>query len=109
MQSETAKLLGVTYLRESVFPLFTPKRLLIKKEEDTKRGIKLRTHFDVRGSKWIIKNPIPRPEVVLGGEKGTQYRNELRIYDKQYSKKGYTVHLPFDVIRDYKVTKGLRF
>jgi hypothetical protein len=86
---------------------WTPRRWRFILEE--KHGKKLRTHFDVRGSKWIIKNPIPRPEVVLGGEKGTQYRNELRIYDKQYSKKTYTVHLPFDSIRDYKVTKGLRF
>lgn len=86
----------------------TRKRTLLFEEED-KHKKKLRLHFDVRGSKWIIKNPIPRPEVVLGGESGKQYKNELKIYDKQYSKKGYTVHMPFDIITDYKVTKGLRF
>lgn len=86
----------------------TRKTIPFLKEEE-KHKKKLRLHFDVRGSKWIIKNPIPRPEVVLGGEKGKQYKNELRIYDKQYSKQSYTVHMPFDVITDYKVTKKLRF
>lgn len=90
------------------FTIPAPKKLVIFKEEETPRK-KLRLHFDVRGSKWLIKNPIPRPEVVLGGEAGKQYKNELRIYDKQYSKKTYTVHAPFDIITDYKVTKGLRF
>ena len=86
---------------------WTRRRWRFILEEKHKK--KLRLHFDVRGSKWIIKNPIPRPEVVLGGETGKQYKNELKIYGKHYSKKTYTVHAPFDVITDYKVTKGLRF
>lgn len=89
-----------------MFPI-TRKPLIFKEEEKHKK--KLRLHFDVRGSKWIIKNPIPRPEVVLGGEKGKQYKNELKVYDIQRTKKTYTVHAPFDIITDFKVTKGLRF
>lgn len=92
----------------SMFVPITTRKTITRKEEE-KHKKKLRLHFDVRGSKWLIKNPIPRPEVVLGGEAGKQYKNELRIYDKQYSKKTYTVHAPFDIITDYKVTKGLRF
>lgn len=78
-------------------PLFPPThRPTYFLEEEKPKQPKLRLHFDVLGSKWIIENPIPRPGNLLAGEPGKQPKNELEIYEKHYSKKKYLMHLPFE-------------
>lgn len=60
-------------------------------EEGPPESPKLRLHFDVLGSQWHIRNPIPRFS-------GTYPKVELRIEDKSYSRKSkqLTYHRPFD-------------
>ncbi|MDD4921631.1 MAG: hypothetical protein PHS30_04025 [Bacteroidales bacterium] len=83
-------------------PFFPPPRkTFILKEEKTPKT-KLKLHMDALASKWIIRSPIPRLSSTIGYGTGKQLKDELKIYDKQYSrKKGEMIYVksePFEQI-----------
>lgn len=63
--------------------------------------------MDALASKWNIRSPIPRLSSTVGYGTGKQLKDELKIYNKQYSrKKGemiYQKHLPYEVYTSLKV------
>jgi hypothetical protein len=74
-------------------PTFTPRRTrVISFEFPDRKPKKLRLHFDVLGSKWNIRNPIPR------FSSGKYPNVELKIENKQYSRhpRDLTYHRPYD-------------
>lgn len=81
---------GETY-GETTSLITYPKQFLLIEEWPPKTP-KLRLHFDVIGSKWNIRNPIPR----LGT--GAYPKIELKIEDKVYSRDPmrYVEHRPYD-------------
>ena len=86
-------------IKQSITVTFTlprPKLLIIKETPKKKKGI--RKHFDVLGSKWNIRSPVPRPGI--SPLTGPQLKNELKIYNLMKSRKRetYEIHGPFEKI-----------
>lgn len=75
-----------------------PKRKLLIPEETPKKKKGIRKHFDVLGSKWNIRSPVPRPGI--SPITGPQLKNELKIYNLMKSRKRetYEIHGPFEKI-----------
>jgi hypothetical protein len=71
-------------------PWARPRQFLLKTEIPPKSP-KLRLHFDVLGSQWNIRNPIPRFS-------GRYPKVELRISNKRYTRspQDLTYHRPYD-------------
>lgn len=82
--------------KEVTFTLPRPKLLITKETPKKKKGI--RKHFDVMGSKWNIRSPVPRPGI--SPLTGPQLKNELKIYNLMKSRKRetYEIHGPFEKI-----------
>lgn len=85
-----------------------PKRKPLILLEEREKKPKLKQHFDVLASKWIIESPVPRIKQTFGwGTLRSQRRSELKVFDIQRSRKRmvYIKHMPYEQFEFTGVTK----